>query len=154
MARLGNASVSIRPTIVYGQDEIGEELSANDCNACGIGQETLRNTISGSVSYVYVEDAALRFINAVTKPFDGAFVFDLDGTPLEIEEVISLIKSCVPDAQISFKGDVMPFPADADNGKLNAFWNFKKVDLLLKELKKQWQYSTKREKRVLISTNY
>jgi hypothetical protein len=48
-------------------------------------------------------------------------VFDLDGTPAAIEDVISLIKSQRSDAMISYIGDAMPFPADADNGKLNQF---------------------------------
>ena len=123
----GLPSIGIRPAIVYGpgRDQGMSSAPTIAMLAASVGRP-YEIPFSGSVSYVYVEDAALRFINAVAKPFDGAFVFDLDGTPLQIEEVISLIKSRVHDAQISFKGDVMPFPADVDNGKLNAFLGLQK----------------------------
>ncbi|HIG67044.1 MAG TPA: NAD(P)-dependent oxidoreductase [Porticoccaceae bacterium] len=76
---------------------------------------------SGNISYVHVEDAALRFVAAVSKSSDGAYVFNLDGTPVDIGQVISLIESEQTNASISYTGDAMPFPAEPDNGLLNQF---------------------------------
>ena len=118
----GQPSVGIRPAIVYGpgRDQGMSSAPTIAMLAAAVGKP-YEIPFSGAVSYVHVEDAALRFISAVAKSYDGAFVFDLDGTPSNIEDVISLIKSYCPDSQISFKGGAMPFPADADNGKLNEF---------------------------------
>ena len=115
-------SVGIRPAIVYGpgRDQGMSSAPTIAMLAAAVGKP-YEIPFSGAVSYVHVEDAALRFVNAVATSHDGAFVFDLDGTPSSIEDVIKLIKSYRPDSQISFKGAAMPFPADADNGKLNEF---------------------------------
>ncbi len=118
----GIPSVGIRPAIIYGpgRDQGMSSAPTIAMLAASIGK-AYEIPFSGSASYVHVEDAALRFIKAVAKSYNGAFVFDLDGTPSSIEDVIALIKVNRNDCQISFKGSAMPFPADTDNGKLNAF---------------------------------
>ena len=118
----GLPSVGIRPAIVYGpgRDQGMSAAPTVAMLAASVG-ESYEIPFSGSVSYVHVEDVALRFVSAVGKSYDGAYVFDLDGTPSTIEDVISIIKSCYLGSKITFKGNAMPFPADADNGKLNEF---------------------------------
>jgi nucleoside-diphosphate-sugar epimerase len=75
---------------------------------------------SGDVSFVHVEDAAIRFIAAAATSYNGAHVFDLNGTPAHITEIVELIKNHRPDAQISFTGDPMPFPANPEDGDLDS----------------------------------
>jgi len=118
----GIPSVGIRPAIVYGpgRDQGMSSAPTIAMLAASVGK-AYEIPFSGAISYVHVEDAALRFISAAEKSYAGAYVFDLDGTPAGIEEVISLIKSQRSDAEIYYSGDAMPFPADADNGKLNQF---------------------------------
>jgi len=118
----GIPSIGLRPAIIYGpgRDQGMSSAPTIAMLAASVG-ETYKIPFSGAISYVHVEDAALRFINAAAKSYKGAYVFDLDGTPAAIEDVISLIKSQRSDAKITYTGDAMPFPADADNGKLNQF---------------------------------
>jgi nucleoside-diphosphate-sugar epimerase len=116
----GLPSVGIRPAIIYGpgRDQGMSSAPTIAMLAASVGK-AYEIPFSGAVSYVHVEDAALRFIGAIAKSYEGAHVFDLDGTPANIEEVISLIRSHHSEANISYTGDAMPFPADTDNGKLN-----------------------------------
>lgn len=118
----GVPSVGIRPAIIYGpgRDQGMSSAPTVAMLAATVG-DAYQIPFSGNVSYVHVEDAALRFIAAVSKSIDGAHVFDLDGTPADIEQLISLIQSEQKDAVISYTGDAMPFPAETDNGQLNQF---------------------------------
>jgi len=118
----GVPSVGIRPAIIYGpgRDQGMSSAPTVAMLAAAVG-DAYQIPFSGNVSYVHVEDAALRFVTAASKSYDGAYVFDLDGTPADIEQVISLIESEHHDAAISYTGDAMPFPAESDNGQLNQF---------------------------------
>ncbi len=118
----GVSSVGIRPAVVYGpgRDQGMSSAPTVAMLAACVGK-SYEIPFSGSISYVHVEDTALRFVRAAAKSYQGAYLFDLDGTPCGIEELISLIKTFRSDAEISFTGEAMPFPANADNGKLNQF---------------------------------
>jgi nucleoside-diphosphate-sugar epimerase len=115
-------SVGIRPAIIYGpgRDQGMSSAPTVAMLAAAVG-DSYQIPFSGNISYVHVEDAALRFVAAVSKSSVGAYVFDLDGTPADIEQVISLIESEQTNAAISYTGDPMPFPAESDNGLLNQF---------------------------------
>jgi len=120
----GIPSVGIRPAIIYGpgRDQGMSSAPTIAMLAAFVGCK-YEIPFSGAVSYVHVEDAALRFIAAVSQPREGARVFDLDGTPADIDEVISLVELQKSGAMISYSGDAMPFPAEPDNGELNQFLN-------------------------------
>ena len=118
----GIPSVGIRPAVVYGpgRDQGMSSAPTIAMLAASTGK-SYDIPFSGPISYVHVEDTALRFVKAAARSYEGAHVFDLDGTPCEIEELISLIKSHYSDAKIGFFGAPMPFPANADDGRLNEF---------------------------------
>ena len=120
----GIPSVGIRPAIIYGpgRDQGMSSAPTIAMLAAFLGCK-YEIPFSGAVSYVHVEDAALRFIAAVSQPREGARVFDLDGTPADIDEVISLVQLQKSGAMLSYSGDAMPFPALPDNGELNQFLN-------------------------------
>jgi nucleoside-diphosphate-sugar epimerase len=75
----------------------------------------------GQVSFVHVEDAALRFISAVSREGDGAHVFDMNGTVAAVSSVNEMIRERLPTASLGQVGDPMPFPAEPDDGELNAY---------------------------------
>jgi nucleoside-diphosphate-sugar epimerase len=118
----GVPSVGIRPAIIYGpgRDQGMSSAPTVAMLAAAVG-DAYQIPFSGNISYVHVEDAALRFVTAASKSYGGAYVFDLDGTPADIVQVINLIESEQKGAAISYTGNAMPFPADPDNLKLNQF---------------------------------
>jgi len=116
----GVPSVGIRPAIVYGPGrDQGMSAAPTMAMLAAFLGKAYEIPFSGDISYVHVEDAAWRFISAASQSFQGAHVFDLDGTPAGIEDVISMIKGLRNDADISYVGSAMPFPANPDDGKLN-----------------------------------
>ena len=45
-------------------------------------------------------------------------MFDLNGTPATVTEMLALLNDHYPDAVIEATGDPMPFPAEANSGVL------------------------------------
>ena len=45
-------------------------------------------------------------------------MFDLNGTPATVTEMLALLNNHYPDATIETTGDPMPFPAEANSGDL------------------------------------
>jgi nucleoside-diphosphate-sugar epimerase len=95
--------MSAAPTIALMAAEVGEAYTI---------------PFTGDVGFVYVEDAAERFIAAASRSFEGAHVFDLNGTPATVTEMLALLHNHYPDAAIAATGDPMPFPAEVNNGDL------------------------------------
>ena len=115
-------SVGIRPPIIYGPGR-DQGMSAAPTIAmlsahCG---QPYCVPFQGNVSFVHAEDAATRFITAVAGERKGASVFDLNGTRAEVAEVIEIIREYLPGARIDQSGDPLPFPACADDGKLDDY---------------------------------
>ena len=76
---------------------------------------------SGPLTFCHVEDAALRFVTAISKEQTGAPVFDMNGTPAQTSDIIDIIKAKTGvNTPLDFEGPEMPFPAEPDNGALNA----------------------------------
>ena len=114
-------SVGIRPAIIYGPGrDQGMSAAPTLAMLAACTNQPYTIPFSGDVSFVHVEDAAIRFIAAAATSYNGAHVFDLNGTPAHITEIVELIKNRRPDAQISFTGDPMPFPANPEDGDLDS----------------------------------
>tara|TARA_B100000683_G_scaffold249302_1_gene263310 strand:- start:235 stop:657 length:423 start_codon:yes stop_codon:yes gene_type:complete len=95
--------MSAAPTIALMAAEVGEAYTI---------------PFTGDVGFVYVADAAERFIVAASRSFEGAHVFDLNGTPATVTEMLALLSDHYPTAAVDATGDAMPFPADANSGAL------------------------------------
>jgi nucleoside-diphosphate-sugar epimerase len=76
---------------------------------------------SGHVAFVHVEDAADRFISAVSQDYDGAAIFDMQGTEADVADVIAEIGQQIQGADISITGNALPFPHAPDDGRLDSF---------------------------------
>lgn len=115
-------SIGIRPGIIYGPGR-DQGMSAAPSIAMLAALEGKSYTVpfSGPLTFVHVEDAALRFIAAISKDQIGAPVFEMNGTPAETSNIIEHIKAQTGvNAVINFSGSVMPFPAEPDDGRLDA----------------------------------
>tara|TARA_Y100000994_G_C15470683_1_gene350900 strand:+ start:55 stop:477 length:423 start_codon:yes stop_codon:yes gene_type:complete len=95
--------MSAAPTIALMAAEIGEAYTI---------------PFTGDVGFVYVADAAERFIAAASRSFEGAHVFNLNGTPATVTKMLALLNNHYPDAAIEATGDPMPFPAERNSGAL------------------------------------
>ena len=115
----GVPSIGIRPAIIYGpgRDQGMSAAPTIALMAAEVG-EAYTIPFTGDVGFVYVEDAAERFIAAASRSFEGAHVFDLNGTPATVTEMLALLRHHYPDAAIEATGDPMPFPAETDSGAL------------------------------------
>ncbi|REJ65272.1 MAG: NAD(P)-dependent oxidoreductase, partial [Proteobacteria bacterium] len=71
-------------------------------------------------AFVHVEDAAQRFIAGAAKSYEGAHVFDMNGTPASVDHVLDLVRGHASSVALTVSGEPMPFPADDDDGALDA----------------------------------
>lgn len=115
-------SIGIRPGIIYGPGR-DQGMSAAPSIAMLAALEGKPYTVpfSGPLTFCHVQDAALRFVMAVSKEQSDASVFDMNGTPADTADIIDIIKAKTGiNTRLDFAGQTMPFPAEADDGKLDA----------------------------------
>lgn len=117
-------SVCIRPGVIYGPGR-DQGMSAAPTIAMLAAFEGVAYTVpfSGPVAFVHAEDAAQRFVGAVAKDIEGAHVFDMQGTSMDIKDLVAEISTQVQGANVSFTGQALPFPHQADDGTLDEFTN-------------------------------
>jgi nucleoside-diphosphate-sugar epimerase len=113
-------SIGIRPGVIYGPGR-DQGMSAAPTIAMLAAFEGQSYTVpfSGPVAFVHVEDAASRFIGAVSVDIENAFVFDMQGTPMAVEKVVELVKSKVPNCRVKVSGNPLPFGYQVDDGRLD-----------------------------------
>jgi len=117
-------SVCIRPGIIYGPGrDQGMSAAPTIAMLAAFDGQSYMVPFSGPVAFVHVEDAANRFIGAIAREGDGAYVFDMQGTSMRVENVIEMIKSKVQGADISWTGNPLPFGDAPDDGSLDALVN-------------------------------
>ena len=115
-------SIGIRPGIIYGPGR-DQGMSAAPSIAMLAALEGKAYTVpfSGPLTFCHVEDAARRFVTAISKEQTGAPVFDMNGTPEDTAKIVEIIRAKTGvNAKIRFAGDAMPFPAEKDDGGLDA----------------------------------
>ena len=114
-------SIGIRPGIIYGPGR-DQGMSAAPSIAMLAALEGKPYTVpfSGPLTFCHVEDAALRFVTAISKDQTGASVFEMNGTPADTAQIINIIKTKTGvNAELGFSGGAMPFPAEKDDGGLD-----------------------------------
>jgi nucleoside-diphosphate-sugar epimerase len=114
-------SLGIRPGIIYGPGrDQGMSAAPSIAMLAAIERKSYTIPFSGPLTFCHVEDAALRFVTAISEDQTGAPVFEMNGTPADTKVIVEMIKSQVSGANIEFSGGAMPFPAQVDNGGLDA----------------------------------
>ncbi len=115
-------SVCIRPGVIYGpgRDQGMSAAPTIAMLAAFAGQEYSVPFI-GLVSYIHAQDAALRFIGAISRKTEGAPVFDMNGVVVDMADVMGAIQNEIQGAKVQAVGHPLPFPALSDDGELDGF---------------------------------
>ena len=115
-------SLCIRPGVIYGPGrDQGMSAAPTMAILAALFEQSYTIPFSGLVAFVHVEDAANRFIAAVSKDIKDALVFDMQGTEADIADVLTDIKHQIEGADIHMEGSPLPFPHAPDDGALDTF---------------------------------
>jgi nucleoside-diphosphate-sugar epimerase len=118
----GVPSVGVRPGVVYGPGrDQGMSAAPTIAMLAAVVGAPYETPYTGPFPFLYVREAASAFVAAVSKPREGASVFDLNGVASTIEEALGLIKAASPGAPVSAHGAPFPFPADLSDAPIGAF---------------------------------
>ncbi len=119
----GISSVGLRPWTVYG---VGRDrgLTADPTlamKAVALGQP-FQIRVSGHMDLQYVEDVAETFIHCALSPLEGAHVFNLAGTIVEMNDLIAMIARHRPGAEklLTVAGKPVPVSYRMDAARLHA----------------------------------
>ena len=113
-------SVGLRPYNVYGvgRDQGMTADIAKAVLAAAAGRP-FHIRFGGSQALQHANDVAQIFIAASRSGHKGAAACNLRNTVMDVADVVDLIKSEVPSAEITFDADtLLPFPADLDDSFL------------------------------------
>ena len=113
-------SICIRPGVIYGPGrDQGMSAAPSIAALAAFAGKPYHIPFSGPVAYVYVQDAAQRFVAAVEHAGDNAYVFDMQGTPADTGDILNIIKIYHPEAGLGISGGALPFPHAPDDGGLD-----------------------------------
>ena len=112
-------SIGIRPHTVYGPGR-DQGITAAPTKAMLAAAAGKRFTIpfAGPIMLQHTIEVADAFIRSAQSGADGAHVFDLSGADTTIAEVVEEIKGCVPEAEVTIKGEKLPFVSGLDDSEL------------------------------------
>ncbi len=124
-------SVGIRPSVVYG---VGRDqgLSALPTNAllAACLKRPYNIAFSGDVGFVYTENIANAFIQAIANEIEGAAVYDYNGEACSVEKFVEIASQSICMNDITISGDALPFPSDLSNQPLiDGIGSFNEKDL-------------------------
>jgi len=117
----GISSVGLRPWTVYG---VGRDagLTADPTlamKAVALGRP-FQIRLTGHMDLQYVEDVADTFVRCLLAPLEGAYVFNLEGATLTMEELVNLLDRLRPGAGklITASGPKVPVAHRMDGSHL------------------------------------
>lgn len=119
----GISSIGLRPWTVYG---VGRDHGLTADPTLAMKSVTLGKTfqirVSGHMDLQYVEDVAETFIHCAFSNLEGAHVFNLAGTIVEMNDLIGMIDSHKPGARqlLSVSGPQVPVSFRMDASQLHA----------------------------------
>jgi nucleoside-diphosphate-sugar epimerase len=115
----GIASAALRPLVIFGP---GRTLGPSSgvtlaCRAAAEGRP-FEISFTGRSGFIFVDEVAAAFEALLVAKLEGARVYNLWGDVADTGEVVEEIVRCVPGAQISATGPVLPVPADIDSTQI------------------------------------
>jgi nucleoside-diphosphate-sugar epimerase len=119
----GISSMGLRPWTVYG---VGRDagLTADPTLALrAVATGTpYQIRLTGHMDLQYVEDVAEAFVHCLLSPLEGAHVFNLEGSAVDLSEFIDLVESLRPGASrlITASGPPVPVAWRMDGSQLRA----------------------------------
>ncbi len=119
----GVASVGLRPMTVYGAGrDQGMTSTPTTAIAAAVLGVPYAISFGGRTLYQYTEDVARTLIAASRSGFDGARVFNLGGSSVDMPAWVAAIEHAVPEATglITFSSNELPFPSEIEHAGLAA----------------------------------
>jgi nucleoside-diphosphate-sugar epimerase len=111
----GLPSVGLRPYVVYGPGrDQGMTSGPTMAMLAAARGEPYAIGYSGTAQYDYAPDVARAFVTAAGAEREGAAVYNAPGVAASMEEVVGAILAVVPDAEITWGGDPLPFPPELE----------------------------------------
>jgi nucleoside-diphosphate-sugar epimerase len=117
----GVASVGLRPMTVYGAGrDQGMTSTPTVAIAAAVAGIPYEISFGGSTLFQYADDVAATLILASRRPAEGARVYNLGGSPVELTDWVEGIESAVPEAlgRITVAATELPFPSDIAHDRL------------------------------------
>ena len=117
----GLSSIGLRPYVVYGAGR-DQGLTSDPTKAmlAAARGEPYHISYGGRCEMQYADDVAKIFIQAATAPFQGADVFNLHGSVVEMQMVVEAITAVAPSSKITFEDKPLGFRAAMDDSPLEA----------------------------------
>jgi UDP-glucuronate 4-epimerase len=119
----GISSVGLRPMTVYGAGR-DQGLTSSPTTAIAAAVLGVPYTIAfgGRTLYQYAEDVARTLLAASRSGLDGAHVFNLGGSSVDMPAWIAAIERSVPESagRITFEAKELPFPSEIEHASLAA----------------------------------
>jgi nucleoside-diphosphate-sugar epimerase len=119
----GIASIGLRPMTVYGAGrDQGLTSGPTVAIAAAVLGVTYKIGFGGRTLFQYAEDVARTLLAASRSGLDGAHVFNLGGSSVDMPAWIAAIERSVPaaDGLITFEPTELPFPAEIEHAALAA----------------------------------
>jgi nucleoside-diphosphate-sugar epimerase len=112
----GLPSIGLRPYVVYGPGR-DQGLTSGPTMAmlAAARGEPYAIGYSGTAQYDYAPDVARAFVMAAGAEREGAAVYNSRGVAASIDDVVASIRAVVPDAEITWSGDPLPFPPELES---------------------------------------
>ncbi len=118
----GIRSVGLRPMVIFGpgRDQGMTSGPTRAVLAAVLGRE-FEIAFGGRSLFQYAPDAAAAFIAASRSRSDGALVYNLGGSLVSIDEIVTALEHEVPEAAglVSHKPAPLPFPDDIQSASLS-----------------------------------
>ncbi len=120
----GVSSIGLRPMTVYGAGrDQGMTSTPTTAIAAAVLGVPYAISFGGRTLFQYAEDVARTLLAASRSGLDGAHVFNLGGSSVDIPDWIEAIEGAVPEAAglITFAADnLLPFPSEIEHAALVA----------------------------------
>jgi nucleoside-diphosphate-sugar epimerase len=111
----GLPSIGLRPYVVYGPGrDQGMTSGPTMAMLAAARGEPYAIGYSGTAEYDYAPDVARAFVTAAGAEREGAAVYNAPGVVAAMEDVVAAITAVVPDAEITWGGDPLPFPPELE----------------------------------------
>ena len=109
-------SVGLRPHTLYGPGrDQGLTSAPTAAMAAAAKGEAYEIPFGGSLQLQYTADAGEQFVRASEAQVEGAAVHNLDGPVAQVAEIVAAIEAVVPEAEITYGEDPLPFPSELDS---------------------------------------
>ncbi len=112
----GLPTIGLRPYVVYGPGrDQGMTSGPTMAMLAAARGEPYAIGYSGTAQYDYAPDVARAFVMAAGAEREGAAVYNPPGVVASVEDVAAAIRAVVPDAEITWSGDPLPFPPELES---------------------------------------